>query len=60
MKVAIVLHLCFYMVTELNFPKLCSCFYKGPFITAEDRDGSESVAEKVNSRSFNLHFDYPK
>ena len=29
-------------------------------IRSESRDGSENVAEKVNSRSFNLHRDYSK
>ena len=29
-------------------------------LRAEDGDGSENVAEKVNSRSFNLHRDYSK
>ena len=27
-------------------------------LRSEDGDGSENVAEKVNSRSFNLHRDY--
>ena len=33
-----------------------------PLVTlrSEDGDGSENVAEKVNSRSFNLHSDYFK
>ena len=29
-------------------------------LRSEDGDGSENVAEKVNSRSFNLHRDYSK
>ena len=29
-------------------------------LRSEDGDGSENVAEKVNSRSFNLHLDYSK
>ena len=29
-------------------------------LRSEDGDGRESVAEKVNSRSFNLHGDYSK
>ena len=29
-------------------------------LRSEDEDGSENVAEKVNSRSFNLHRDYAK
>ena len=29
-------------------------------LRSEDSDGSDSVAEKVNSRSFNLHHDYSK
>ena len=29
-------------------------------LRSEDGDGRESVAEKVNSRSFNLHRDYSK
>ena len=29
-------------------------------LRSEDSDGSENVAEKVNSRSFNLHHDYSK
>ena len=29
-------------------------------LRSEDGDGRESVAEKVNSRSFNLHHDYSK
>ena len=29
-------------------------------LRSEDGDGRESVAEKVNSRSFNLHCDYSK
>ena len=29
-------------------------------LRSEDGDGSENVAEKVNSRSFNLHSDYSK
>ena len=29
-------------------------------LRSDDGDGSEILAEKVNSRSFNLHCDYPK
>ena len=29
-------------------------------LRSEDGDGGENVAEKVNSRSFNLHSDYSK
>ena len=29
-------------------------------LRSEDGDGSENVAEKVNSRSFNVHRDYSK
>ena len=29
-------------------------------LRSEDSDGSENVAEKVNSRSFNLYRDYSK
>ena len=29
-------------------------------LRSEDGDGRENVAEKVNSRSFNLHRDYSK
>ena len=29
-------------------------------LRSEDGDGRENVAEKVNSRSFNLHHDYSK
>ena len=29
-------------------------------LRSEDGDDSENVAEKVNSRSFNLHCDYSK
>ena len=29
-------------------------------LRSEDGDGSENVAEKVNSRSFNLHRDYSR
>ena len=29
-------------------------------LRSEDGDGSENVAEKVNSRSFNLYRDYSK
>ena len=29
-------------------------------LRSEDGDGGENVAEKVNSRSFNLHRDYSK
>ena len=29
-------------------------------LRSDDGDGSENVAEKVNSRSFNLHSDYSK
>ena len=29
-------------------------------LRSEDDDGRENVAEKVNSRSFNLHRDYSK
>ena len=29
-------------------------------LRSEDSDGREKVAEKVNSRSFNLHRDYSK
>ena len=29
-------------------------------LRTEDGDGRENVAEKVNSRSFNLHLDYSK
>ena len=29
-------------------------------LRSDDGDGSENVAEKVNSRSFNLHRDYSK
>ena len=32
----------------------------GHLTASEDSDGSENVAEKVNSRSFNLHHDYSK
>ena len=34
-------------------------FYIGT-LRSEDGDGSENVAEKVNSRSFNVHRDYSK
>ena len=30
------------------------------FLRSEDSDGGGNVAEKVNSRSFNLHLDYSK
>ena len=29
-------------------------------LRSEDGDGSENVAEKINSRSFNVHRDYSK
>ena len=32
----------------------------GGTLRSEDSDGSENVAKKVNSRSFNLHHDYSK
>ena len=37
-------------------------FLNTPIVTlrSEDGDGGENVAEKVNSRSFNLHRDYSK
>ena len=40
----------------LFFPPSC-CVNS---LRSEDGDGSENVAEKVNSRSFNLHRDYSK
>ena len=50
----------------LGFKKFCyygnvtSQFSSLLFIRSEGGDGSENVAEKVNSRSFNLHRDYSK
>ena len=39
---------------------LCAVQNQGSTLRSEDGDGSKNVAEKVNSRSFNLHRDYSK
>ena len=40
---------------------LCTGFHEAiGTLRSEDGDGGQNVAEKVNSRSFNLHSDYSK
>ena len=51
------------MIQILEEPLALSyCFEENSLGTlrSEDGDGRENVAEKVNSRSFNLHYDYSK
>ena len=44
----------------ITFQNLHAILAQGRTLRSEDGDGRESVAEKVNSRSFNLHRDYSK
>ena len=51
-----------YFMTKIWHPKGAD-YPPAPLIgtlRSEDGDGIENVAEKVNSRSFNLHRDYSK